>query len=448
MNKLMIVGRTDSGIAALSSALAPLGFRPALPSRRENKHPEEITAAICKSFRVPDPSAPGSVDFQQLQPGPVWRELATDLILGNEVPGPWFWGDPRGIYLLDFWKLHDPQTLFVMVYHEPEGVLDFSSSGVPPDFASGSTEQRLDNWEAYNSTLLRFFLTNPDRCLLIHGRRALMDPVACARSIGERLAFDPECVGEPAEATGNPISGDRLGRNLVEQFIIDRFLEANSRYRRLYQELQVSATLPLDAASKVPTCEEALVDHFHRALKIHEQAEEYRQNDLAQEWFHNQLLEVQEALEDNFLDTQRLKWLLRQAENLNAAPHGAAERIKNQLSYRIGSAIVGSSRGIMGVLLMPVVIVIETCHFALVGLRRKKERLPPLKDYADFEAAERVRRQLSYRVGHTLLCNLKTPAGWLRLPSAIAGEIKDFKNSKKEDSSAAGATTALTEEQS
>ncbi len=435
MNKVMIVGLEQSGIGDLASVLLSQGFRAALPSLREGKSPEEISSAICKSFQAPDPTVAGTVDFRQLQPGPIWQELATDLILGNEIPGPWLRMDPRSIYLLEFWKHHDPQTLVVLVYGGPESALGHSGSGFPSDFASGTAGQLLDNWDAYNSEMLRFHLANPGCSLLIHGGRARMDPDACARLIGERLASVPD--GGKTVPTLSP------EENLVEKFIIDRFLEANPRYRGLYEQLQVSAALPLDEPAKVPTSEEALVDHVRRSNDLRDLSEEIRRKELAQEWFNNQLLEVQVALEGNYLSTQGFRWRLREAEKLNAAPHGAADRVRNQLSYRIGSAIVGGSRSIPGVVLMPLVVLIEVCHFAVVSLRRGKKRPPPLKEYADHEEAERVRQQLSYRVGKVLLQNLKSPLGWFRLPGAMADEIKDFKKSRSKEMASGDPTPEL-----
>lgn len=137
-----------------------------------------------------------------------------------------------------------------------------------------------------------------------------------------------------------------------------------------------------------------------------------------------QLHQVQEELERYYLENQRLKAkpTLPSAPSKPTpppAPYGAAERVKRQLSYRLGSKMIERSRSLGGWLGMP---------FALVGVARQyKRELPqrqaakqiPIEKYRDAYEAERVKHHLSYRLGAALIKHGKNPLRWPALPFAL-----------------------------
>lgn len=52
---------------------------------------------------------------------------------------------------------------------------------------------------------------------------------------------------------------------------------------------------------------------------------------------------------------------------------------------------------------------------------------PPIYAYNDAFEAERVKKHLSYRLGQTLLKNIKSPLGWIKLPFALAQNVREFR---------------------
>lgn len=138
-----------------------------------------------------------------------------------------------------------------------------------------------------------------------------------------------------------------------------------------------------------------------------------------------QLHSVQEELERYYLETRSLK-----AEQTKLAPapahYGAADRIRQQLTYQVGAKLLERSRTLTGLVGMP---------WAVMGVIRQHRRkqnsghaqnLPPIHTYRDAHEAERMQNHLSYRLGHAFLRNA-TPVGWLRMPFALRREVRQFR---------------------
>lgn len=146
------------------------------------------------------------------------------------------------------------------------------------------------------------------------------------------------------------------------------------------------------------------------------------------EFLLSQLHNVQEALEDLFTENGRLK---EDERRRNPPLYGAANRVKQQLTYRLGATMVSQSQSFMGWISMP---------FALIRTKREFKRdremiegtkLPPIFKYQDATEADRVKRHLSYRLGDAMMRNSKTLSGWLKMPFALREAIRDFDKSKR-----------------
>jgi hypothetical protein len=142
-----------------------------------------------------------------------------------------------------------------------------------------------------------------------------------------------------------------------------------------------------------------------------------------------QLHQVQEELERYYLENQRLK-AKPSAPAKPAAPYGAADRVKQQLSYQLGSKMIERSRSLSGWLGMP---------FSLIGVARQYKRdLPkrkaakqvPIEKYRDAHEAERVKQHLSYRLGTVLIKHGKNPLRWPLLPFALLSARKAWKQTQ------------------
>lgn len=172
--------------------------------------------------------------------------------------------------------------------------------------------------------------------------------------------------------------------------------------------------------SERKTVDEAAAAHNERKLK--ELGEE-------NELLLSQLHQVQEELERYYLENQRLKQKL--APPKPPGPYGAADRIKRQLSYRLGAVMIERSRSVGGWLSMPWALAAEVRAFRQEAAARPAKKLPPIHTYRDAHEAERVKQHLSYRLGSTLLQHGKSPLGWLKLPFALQRQVREFRLQRK-----------------
>ena len=159
------------------------------------------------------------------------------------------------------------------------------------------------------------------------------------------------------------------------------------------------------------------------------------QTDLLQEneLLLNQLHQVQEELERYYLEAQKLKQKAAPAKPAEPVYYGAGQRIRQQLSYKLGATMIERSRSVGGWISMPIELLrVARQHKRELPLRAA-QKLPPIHKYRDAHEAERHRNHLSYRLGQTLLTNASSPIGWMRLPSAIRREVREHRSRQSKD---------------
>lgn len=127
-----------------------------------------------------------------------------------------------------------------------------------------------------------------------------------------------------------------------------------------------------------------------------------------------QLSFVQEELEKKYIsnkDSINIIW-------------GAAERVKNQLEYRLGAILINNSSNVLGWVKMPFLITSEFFR----DKNNKEDNLPRLEEYQDYNDVEKVKNHLSYKLGCILSQSLRNPFLWVTIPFKMVKEIKDFRN--------------------
>jgi len=273
MNEILILGHAASGLHEVESQLFRCGMQPANPSKREGLHASAITAMICKAHNGPNASdVELEDDFLQLPVGGVWHGLALDLMLGNLQQPLWGWADCQSIFLLDYWKSVEPRMTFVLVYDEPHRSLIDSDSF--PSVSKESVEKSLKNWIAYNSAMLRFFLRNRNRCLLVHARQInlsteeyldqLRDKVGVSLrekvpALEQAIATAPEIqefgneISPPSVQVAHALRGLSVPEDHIQSiaaigavgsYLANHLMESFPACGKLYQELQAAADLP------------------------------------------------------------------------------------------------------------------------------------------------------------------------------------------------------------
>ncbi|RTJ70573.1 hypothetical protein [Campylobacter jejuni] len=96
----------------------------------------------------------------------------------------------------------------------------------------------------------------------------------------------------------------------------------------------------------------------------------------------------------------------------------AKTRIQNQLSYKLGQAMIANSKSILGYIRMPFVLsYIKDKHKQEQKIYQEKIKkdssltLPPLEQYPDYQEALKLKNHLSYKLGKALIQANKT---WYR----------------------------------
>ena len=140
-----------------------------------------------------------------------------------------------------------------------------------------------------------------------------------------------------------------------------------------------------------------------------------------------QLHTVQEELERYYLENQKLKTSQKPTKQ---KMYGAAERIKAQLSYKLGAKMIENSRSFGGVIVMPFSLMNVAAEFRKEQKEKTGKKLPPVHTYADAHEAEKIKNHLSYMLGKTMIATFKKPFGTLRMPFALANIHKTYKQKK------------------
>jgi len=106
--------------------------------------------------------------------------------------------------------------------------------------------------------------------------------------------------------------------------------------------------------------------------------------------------------------------------------YGAGDRIKRQLSYRLGAVMIKHSKSVTGWIKMPWALIKETKKFSKDLEKVKHRKLPSISSYKDSYEAEQVKQHLSYRLGYTVIKNRYSVIGWIKLPWLLRQEIIHF----------------------
>ena len=116
---------------------------------------------------------------------------------------------------------------------------------------------------------------------------------------------------------------------------------------------------------------------------------------------------------------------------VGSIPLDPSDRVRQQLSYRLGSTLITQSRTITGWLGMPVALVKTTRQFRRDQAAKAGHPPPAPYNAHDKQMAEQVKQHLSYRLGTTLIAHSRSPIGWVKMPFALRREVKDFRSRKR-----------------
>ncbi|HFN3227024.1 TPA: hypothetical protein ACHD73_000585 [Campylobacter jejuni] len=111
--------------------------------------------------------------------------------------------------------------------------------------------------------------------------------------------------------------------------------------------------------------------------------------------------------------------------------NSAKARIQNQLSYKLGQAMIENSKSILGYIRMPYVLSYIKDKYKQEKIKKDPSlKLPPLESYPDYKEALKFKEHLSYKLGEALIKASRNwyKGGYLKLFFEIRKLKKEFKN--------------------
>jgi regulator of replication initiation timing/uncharacterized protein YqgQ len=468
VNRIAIVGHPSSDYMDVEALLKKYGMAEAVPSRREGMTVHDIEVSLFKAHNAINvEQAQAEAELCQLTPSVVWQELALDFLLGNiEQKGVWGWASHNTLPLLNMWHKVDEQTAFLLVYQHPatalQNALDRNEDISPTEV--------LNNWAAYHGALLAFYLRHPERSFLVHTQQFLSKPQEVLKALPGLLAKRTE--DDVAAAKASPltavlsslegcgqaeaayIEAEPLARLLSKQMV-----EKHSALS-LFEELQASATQPdeidgeIDSRDAWQHFRQQRVALLNTLTKLQQALEKESAKNATLNRENEELkkapptpavaaVDTTELQQENSMLLEQLHIVQEELEKLysqggtkaaaisESGPYyGADQRIKRQLTYRLGAVVV-NSHSVKDFICLPLALKREYAAYQKDIKARKNEKLPPISQYADAHKAEQVKRHLSYRLGQVIMDNAGSPMGWLKLPMALSQETKAFRKERQ-----------------
>ena len=492
-NHILVVAHPSAQAQQVFELLKAAGVQEALPSRREQLSAQALTETLLKAHGLQWHEGQVPTNIESVEASPMWQSLVLDLVLGNMEQPLWAWLDPQAVHLLDFWQQQSEHTVFMLVYDDLHNIYQQClQSGA--DASPESINAKVQSWVAYNEALLQFHLRNPERSFLVHAKQVAQSAQSYVQQINQRVAAPLELAAgqstaseEPVDTAEQPISQlastelqtqpsatTQPSTDGLANWLIEQLVHTQADALQLYEELQAAANLPLanvamsapaadaaaqklqadlkaaqekaaklqqteaaaqklqadlkaaqEKAAKLQQTEAQLKKELQQAVAKSASAELQEENEL----LLGQLHKVQEELERYYLENHQLK-----AKGIAAQSkvyYGAADRVKQQLAYRLGATMIRQSRSIGGWLNMPFALSAETKRFRQDQAASKDQQLPPIAQYQDAHEAELIKQHLSYRLGARLLSSTKTLGGRIFLPWSLYAEVKAYKKERR-----------------
>ena len=442
VNKVIIIGHRQASNELVESVLCRGGMKIGSASRREGLYPRDITTLLRDTHGIC--SAESSIKpekFCQIEPAAMWNLVLLDLAIGNSEHTMWGWSDCNAIILVDFWLKNDPHASIVFVYEEPASLIDHNLAKAGEE----AVHHQLENWAAYNTEMLRVFSKHKDRCVLVSIHRMQAIPGTCQRKLN--MALD---LSKAASATSLPqqnLQAEELGKGHEEfdrlgcaakQYVAATYLRQTGDYEHLYDQLQSAADLPDEIEGSSRGDYKAIWESLATSPQLLAIGY-WRIRSTLVEYQARQRLESGQY-EDLFLRLQqsmeeveecRLRIKWIAGEVAAKERLAAKKRIRQELRYRLGDTLISCSRSPRGWFRMA---------FALVGEIRRPTR--KTRNFAEGLSNKKnltkrdkkklaIKQQLSYRLGSKLVKHARSPIGWVTLPFAIIYETIAFKQKRR-----------------
>ncbi len=406
--------------------------------------PTDMVQTLCQAHQCADIEETSTEDeLATVQAGPIWNGLALDLILGNLSQPIWGWADSRNIYWLDYWASLDPHATFVMVYDHPRSALQAKFTEIKDQQINLESNRLLENWQAYNGAMLRFYSRHSSRCLLINAKYAREQLKIYLTQLGTQLHGKPPkldadnfllikandhvesklatnlalAISEVPVTSADAIASWFNGYTELDHRLLDEFLQDFPAVLQVFEELEAASTVP----------------RVHKSLVKVQPGEA---------WLD--LIKQRQATADLVIN------LYGKFQNNSSQLQATQEKIKNlEIELDESKKKISKTQNQFPVLVVPKEkeleeeneLLVSQLHQVQEELERyylenqtlkKNQSKPKVKIYG---APERIQQQLSYRLGSTMITNSRSISGWFKMPFLLLGQIRAYRADLKKKSS-------------
>jgi uncharacterized protein YktA (UPF0223 family) len=384
--------------------------------------------------------------------------VMTDFLLANLDFEDWGWESDKNLAGLEYWQQIEPDVGFVLVFDHPRTIFEFSSINT---LTVKTLNQRIEDWVEYNQSLLDFYDKNQDKCILIEGYSALKN-IASLKEQVKKIANTLELKSSWQVASINTSitkeqsadSGYNILLGLIAEEALTNYPEVITLFNKLLSKASIKEsdsifktkrigvdklvsslnTIGLQQEKTLSIEKEAQLKYesLERALREQQsKSKKHSDNTILQsnQVIVEQLLQTQEELERLYQEESNKKKQQSNAKKPETPKkrYGAAEAIKADLPYKLGSVLVSAKKPDQ-IAKLPITLMKEYKAFE----KKSGSLYSPLKldEYEDAREAEKVKNHLSYQLGKVMLDSKQSPKKLISLPLNMGKIIVGFKKNK------------------
>lgn len=380
--------------------------------------------------------------FSNMKGNSISDNIVTDFLLGNIDKKNWGWEAEKNLLLLDYWQTIEPDTSFLLVFDHPRYIFEKVEQS---DLTLEYIANLVDEWLNYHQEMLYIHKKYKNKSFLIQGQFAIENMDYLIKELKginwnlteekqeleslniipkqKNIDFENALLNELFRKYPNI---EIVYESLINNMSIDNsFLKNDEKLYQLTDSLELvnflrgNKTIKNDNITEQPT---RLVHKF-------KDSKQYAEIKAINELLTVQLQSTQEELEKYYISNQ-VSASFQKAPNQSIGSEkvyltGAAELIKQDLAYRIGSTMINHSKSAKSLAKLPAALFKEYRGFQIT--KADKDSLLNIEMYIDAHEADKTKKHLSYRIGKVLVDGFETPTSPIKIPFRMAKEIIDFK---------------------
>jgi hypothetical protein len=135
-----------------------------------------------------------------------------------------------------------------------------------------------------------------------------------------------------------------------------------------------------------------------------------------------ELHKVQEKMEEFYMESQKLK--TQDQIKTPIVNEGAVYRVKQHLSYRLGTTLTRYRKTPWGWIWMPFAIGKEIFEYRAYKKSQAGRTTRPIHSYSDAYEANQIQKEAEYQLGKTIVQSINNPIDWLLAPIKVINILK------------------------